>query len=358
MFHRMKFRSVAFIMMIGAIASCSPREHVSTETVRRVHIAHPTAEAALIAHEFTGTIREAAEVNLAFRVAGPIQSIHVKEGDYVLEGQLVAEIDSRDYEIQEAVYKAQYDQVKAEFERLTELNSRKSVADNDYEKAVSGEKMLRMKLKNAEDQLKDTRLFAPFSGYIQSVKYEEGEMVNTGMAIATLINVKSYIVEVDLPMALFIQKEHFSGFSCTQPMVSDSEFPLRLVSYLMKANNSQLYRATFSLDPGQDRRLAPGMPVNVTINVQNQDDLPLSIPLKALFHEDGKSYVWLFDASSSSVKKQNVLAGELAGNGQIRIQSGLSETDEIVVSGISVMQEALKVERIEPASETNVGGLL
>jgi RND family efflux transporter MFP subunit len=297
-------------------------------------------------------------MNLAFRVAGPIKRILVKEGDYVREGELVAEIDPRDYEIQQAVYQAQYDQVKAEFERLTELNSRKSVADNDYEKAVSGEKMLRMKLKNAEDQLRDTRLFAPYSGFIQSVKYEEGELVNTGMAIATLINVKSFLVEVDLPMALFIQKDFFSDFSCTQPLVSDSIFPLRLAGYRMKANNSQLYRATFNLDPGQDRRLAPGMPVNVTIHIQNQDDQSLSIPLKALFHEEDRSFVWLFDSSSTTVKKQEVETGEMAGNGQIRIESGLYSTDEIVISGIHVMQEGIKVERIEPSAKTNVGGLL
>ena len=297
-------------------------------------------------------------MNLAFRVAGPIKRIHIKEGDYVREGQLVAEIDPRDYEIQEAVYQAQYDQVKAEFERLTELNSRKSLADNDYEKAVSGEKMLRMKLKNAEDQLRDTRLFAPFSGYVQSVKYEEDELVNTGMTIATLINVGSFLVEVDLPMALFIQKDFFSDFSCTQPLVSDSVFPLKLAGYLMKANNSQLYRATFNLDPGQDRRLAPGMPVNVTIHVRNQDDQKLSIPMKALFREDGRTFVWRYDASASTVKKQEVVTGEMAGNGQIRIQSGLSDADEIVISGIHVMQDGMKVERIEPASETNVGGLL
>ena len=297
-------------------------------------------------------------MNLAFRVAGPIKRILVKEGDYVREGELVAEIDPRDYEIQQAVYQAQYDQVKAEFERLTELNSRKSVADNDYEKAVSGEKMLRMKLKNAEDQLRDTRLFAPYSGFIQSVKYEEGELVNTGMAIATLINVKSFLVEVDLPMALFIQKDFFSDFSCTQPLVSDSIFPLRLAGYRMKANNSQLYRATFNLDPGQDRRLAPGMPVNVTIHILNQDDQTLSIPLKALFHEEDRSFVWLFDSSSTTVKKQEVETGEMAGNGQIRIESGLSSTDEIVISGIHVMQEGIKVERIEPSAKTNVGGLL
>ncbi|GAP68134.1 RND family efflux transporter, MFP subunit [Bacteroidales bacterium 6E] len=358
MFKRVKLQLLACIIIVWAFASCAPKDQVSPEVIRRVHIAHPLAQNAVSAHELTGTIREAAEMNLAFRVAGPIKRILVKEGDHVREGELVAEIDPRDYEIQQAVYQAQYDQVKAEFERLTELNSRKSVADNDYEKAVSGEKMLRMKLKNAEDQLRDTKLYAPFSGYIQTVKYEEGELVNTGMTIAALINVKSFLVEVDLPMALFIQKDSFSDFSCTQPLVSDSVFPLRLAGYRMKANNSQLYRATFSLDPGQDRRLAPGMPVTVTIHIKNQDDQTLSIPLKALCHEGDKSFVWLFDPSSTTVKKQEVETGEMAGNGQIRIQSGLSATDEIVVSGIQVMQEGMKVERIEPASETNVGGLL
>ena len=48
---------------------------------------------------FTGRTKSAAEVNLAFRVAGQIERVLVKEGDYVQKGQVVAIMDARDYQV-------------------------------------------------------------------------------------------------------------------------------------------------------------------------------------------------------------------------------------------------------------------
>lgn len=351
-------RFAAVMLVFGAVASCAPHEKHQPEIIQKVKVANPVKDSEIASREFSGMIREAAEVNLAFRVAGPLEAIYVKEGDYVRQGQLIARIDPRDYEIQAGVYRAQYQQVKAEYDRLAELNSRKSVADNDYEKAVASEKMLRMKLQNAEDQLNDTRLTAPFSGYIQSVKYSPGEMVNTGMSVTTLLDVKSLLVEVDLPMSVFVRKADFTGFSCSQPKVSDSVYSLQLAGYQMKANNSQLYRATLRLDPKLNPGFAPGMNVNVLIDYRSGDNNPLSVPISAVFNEDGKTYIWKFHTSSSTVQKQPVITNGLSGNGMVRIVDGLNVEDEIVVAGVQSLRDGQKVERMKPASETNVGGLL
>ncbi len=351
-------RLMAFVTVILVLTCCSPAKQETPAIVRKVKLASPNRESVIPVRSFSGVIQEAAEVNLAFRVAGPLMSLQVKEGDYVRKGELIARIDPRDYEIQAGVYEAQYDQIKGEYNRLTELNSRKSVADNDYEKAVAGEKMLGMKLQNARDQLSDTHLYAPFSGYIQSVKYETGEMVNAGMTVATLIDVKSYRVEVDLPMPVFLQKENFTGFSCSLPMGSGGSYPLRLVGYQMKGSHSQLYRATFLLDPKVNPRLAPGMTVGVTIEFRNGSDLPLTVPLTALFQEQGKAFVWKYDEAQSTVTKQEVKTGRVAGEGMITILSGLSEKDEIVVSGVHALRDGWKVSRMEPVSLTNAGGLM
>ena len=349
---------IVVLLAVVFIMSCTPKKEGQPEIIHKVKVARPVKESAISGRSFPGIIRESAEVNLAFRVAGPIKKIYVREGDYVSKGALVALIDPRDYEIQAGVYEAQYSQMKGEYDRLTELNSRKSVADNDYEKAVAGEKMLRMQLQNARDQLNDTRLYAPFSGFIQSVKYEEGEMVNTGMAIATLIDVKSFLVEVDLPSAFFMRKEDFSEFSCSQAMIPGESYPLQLVNYQMKANNSQLYRTTFRLDPKVNPKLAPGMTVSVKISYQNELGNPLLLPLSALFREEGKSCVWKFDPSSSTVKKQIVTTGDLMGEGMITILSGLTEQDEVIVAGIRVLHDGEQVTLLQETTETNVGGLL
>lgn len=351
-------RMLAVLLAVALLGSCAPKREGQPAIVQKVKVARPEQEPAISGRSFPGIIREAAEVNLAFRVAGPIKNIYVKEGDYVRRGALVALIDPRDYEIQAGVAEAQYSQMKGEYDRLTELSSRKSLADNDYEKAVAGEKMLGMKLQNARDQLNDTRLYAPFSGYIQSVKYEEGEMVNTGMTIATLIDVKSFLVEVDLPTAFFLRKEDFSAFSCSQPMVPNETYPLELVSTQMKAGSSQLYRTTFRLDPKVNPALAPGMTVSVRIDYRNEGEAPLSLPMTALFREDDSSCVWKFDPSSSTVKKQVVTTGDMTGDGRITILSGITGQDEIVVAGVHALADGERVTLLLEASETNVGGLL
>jgi RND family efflux transporter MFP subunit len=352
------FRIMTGMVAAAILSGCASRDQVQNDIVRKVKVATPVIEPDIPTRKFPGLIREAAEVNLAFRVAGPIRNIYVKEGDYVRQGTLVARIDPRDYEIQVNVYEAQYTQVRAEYDRFKELNSRKSLADNDYEKSVAGEKMLRMKLQNARDQLSDTRLVAPFSGYIQSVKYEEGEMVNTGMCVATLVDVKSYMVETDLPASFFIRKEEFTDFSCSLSMMPDETYPLQLAGYRIKANNSQLYRATFRLDPKSNTALAPGMTVNVVIGYRNGPESSLMIPLTALFHKEGKPFVWKYDSTSSTVEKQEVTTGALAGNGMVTILSGVSENDKIVVAGVHSLREGDRVSLLQEASETNLGGML
>ena len=67
---------------------------------------------------FTGRTKAASEVNLAFRVAGQIERLLVNEGDFVRKGQVVAVMDRRDYEVQLAATQAEYEQIKADAERV------------------------------------------------------------------------------------------------------------------------------------------------------------------------------------------------------------------------------------------------
>ena len=60
---------------------------------------------------YPGRIKAAEDANLAFRVAGPIRKIYVHEGEYVKKGQLLAELDPRDYQIQFNATQAEYSQV-------------------------------------------------------------------------------------------------------------------------------------------------------------------------------------------------------------------------------------------------------
>ena len=346
------------VLCMVMLAGCATKNNEQDQIIRKVKIEPVRQADSLMVKHYPGLIKEASEVNLAFRVAGPIQKILVTEGSYVKEGQLVAQMDSRDYKVQLDVAQAQHAQVNAEAERVIELHNRGSVAGNDYDKAVSGLKMIDAKLKNAKDQLNDTRLFAPFSGYIQKVNFLENEMIDAGMPLASLIDVRQLQVEVEIPVSLYVDRGTIISYSAVQPTVSDKPIQLELLGYSKKASNNQMYKMQLRLSPASQAGLAPGMDVQVNIIQKNNGgELQACVPLSALFNKGSQTYVWVYEPSGK-VQKREVVSGKLTSDGRIRIVSGLQVNENVVVAGVRNLSENQQVEPLEPVSESNVGGLL
>ena len=151
---------------------------------------------------YPGRIKAAEDANLAFRVAGPIRKIYVHEGEYVKKGQLLAELDPRDYQIQFNATQAEYSQVTGEADRLIELYRLGSISINEYDKAVAAKKRITAAYDANRNALEDTRLKAPFHGYIQNKYYGAPEIVSAGTPVLSMINEDYFEVEVDIPACL------------------------------------------------------------------------------------------------------------------------------------------------------------
>ena len=352
-------RNGALLLFCAMLAvGCNNREAEKTRLVRKVKLATVCQADSLENREYSGIISEKRNVGLAFRVAGPILKMEVEEGDYVRKGQLIAQIDPRDYEVQLQAAQGQYEKVKAEAERVIELHNRNSVAGNDYDKAVAGVKMAEANLNHAKNQTNDTKLVAPVSGYIQEVNFVEGEMVDAGMPVASLIDVTGYEVEVDIPVSLYLQKENFITFTGKQPSISGKTFRLQLAGYGKKADNNQLYTLHLKLNPAANPELAPGMNAAVTITMKTGFKNELCIPLNAVFEKSGASFVWVYHPGEGVVKSRKVTTGQLTGNNLVTITDGVDAGEQVVSAGVHHLHENQEVEILEPASKSNVGGML
>ncbi|MCL2511803.1 MAG: efflux RND transporter periplasmic adaptor subunit, partial [Bacteroidales bacterium] len=301
-------------------------------------------------------VRTTSEINLGFKTAGQISRILVKEGDYVREGAVVAQLDQKDYLLQLQATQIQYDQLKTEVERLETLYKRNSLPVNDYEKASAGLNALGVQLQAHKNVVEYTTLKSPVSGYIQSVKSARAEMVNAGMTIVTLIDVSSVKVETELPASLFLRMDNFIGYSCRTVLVGEEEIPLKFVGVNRKSNSSQLHKMTFS-PASAESRLAPGMNVEVLIRIDEKTaGTAYTLPVKTVFNENGKTYVWI--VQNNAVNKREVKTGGVSQNGALVILSGISDSDEVVAAGLRALHENDRVRVIPQATETNVGGLL
>ena len=350
-----------FIITIGFMAitllSCnSNNDSGNKEFIKLVKTAKVVEISPINHKHYPAILEEAEEVNLAFRVAGPILKIHVKEGQFVTKGQLIAEMDDRDYMVQKTAVEAQVIQLQSEYKRVEELNKRKSVADNDYEKMKAGKEMAEAKLKNANDQLNDTRLYAPFSGYITKVMFDEGELVNHGTAIASLIDVSLLKAEIDVPVSMYIKKDEIINIECTQESLMGKIFPLELYANNIKANNNGLYKFYLYHKPTNNSRLVPGMNISVNIEYSEFDTTILSIPIIAIYDKDESSYVWV--VKDNIVTARKIETNNNISDGRIGIVSGLSKDEEIITGGLKLLTEGELVNVVKAPSKTNIGNLL
>lgn len=319
---------------------------------------HPASGLAVL--QLPGKVKAAQDLNLSFKVSGTIQKIHVPEGGAVRSGQLLAELDLTDYQVQLDATEAEYNQIKAEAERVMALYKENGTTPNANDKAVYGLKQITAKYQHHKDQLGYTRLYAPFNGYVQKHLFDAHETVGAGMPVLSVISADYPEVEINLPASEYIRRDQFSSYHCTFDIYPDRQYALKLISITPSANANQLYTMRLQLQVDKEQPLpSPGMNTMVTIRCQAENAQTLSVPTGAILTKDGKSYVYLFSNETNRIRLCEVSPTQLLSNGRVIISSDeLKAGDIIIASGIHHLDEGEEVKPLPAVTPTNVGGLL
>jgi RND family efflux transporter MFP subunit len=305
--------------------------------------------------QFPGRVVASSEVNVSFRVAGPLRRVYAQEGKHVSAGQLLAEIDPTDYQVQLSATEAEYAQVKAEAERVMALYEENGTTASNYDKARYGLQQIEAKLKNHRNQVAYTRIYAPFSGVVQKCYFEGGETVAAGMPIVSILSAGKLEVEVNLPAVSYTHMDEFQSYSCTFDVLPGHELPLQFINVLPKANTNQLYTLRLRLN-AQGEQLAPGMSAWVTIHTSNKGEQQMRVPTTSIVDEGGQSFVYLY--SDGKAHRASVKVESLHTDGTATVTGALHPGDAIITSGAHHLSDGISVEPLMPVSETNIGGML
>ena len=317
---------------IGILGSCRNKQ-VQVDIPQLVKTAPVNGHDGMTSVTYPGKIQAASNVKLAFRVAGPIRKIYVHEGQYVKKGQLLAESD-----------------------RIIELYRRGSVSVNEYDKAVAARKRVTALYNAHRNALNDTRLKAPFDGYVQNKYFNAPEIVNQGTPVVSMIDNDYFEVDVNIPSGDFIRREDFMTFHANADVCPDSILPLELLDITQGANYNQLFTARFRLK--RNPVLAPGMSVSVTIGFKPSSEAMSIVPVSALFMKDGQSFVWLYNEQDETIEPVSVAVERLTKDGEAIVRSALRKGQTVISAGVNDLKEGQKVKLLPPVPASNVGGLL
>ncbi|MGN0282022.1 MAG: efflux RND transporter periplasmic adaptor subunit [Prevotella sp.] len=350
-------RKLFYLLPLLLLGSCGDRK-AGGDDVRPVNIATASLANGGDVVSFPAQTRSAEEVNVSFRISGPITAVKVKEGDYVAKGQVIATMDSRDYQLQLAATQAEYDRIKADADRVAAMYREGTTTAQNYDHARYGLQQITQQLDNHRNQLADTRLTAPSAGYVKEKLHEAGETVNAGMPVITLSAGSNVEVEINVSARDYSRLSSFHDFQCRIDALGKEPFNLSLIRTSAVANASQLYSVRFAVKGDYDRRrLTPGMSAMVFANVAEGSGSDVRIPSSAIENKNGATAVYIYNKEKGSVARQSVEVKEMCLDGSA-IVSGLQAGQQIVATGVRHLVDGQKVKTVEKPSETNVGNLL
>ena len=357
--HKMKNLNYLFSVAVSLIifSGCGSDTAPPKEIIRPVKVATVGSAVDLAGRGYPATTRATQESEISFRVGGPLIMTNVVEGALVKQGDLVAEIDPRDYKIAEMSARARYEQAKAEAERYERLWKKGSVAKNDYDRKNAAYLIAKAAWDDAVNDLKDTKLYAPLRGVYGPKLVDVGQDVRPKQPITTISNL--YVIEVatTIPENLAVRFRDFISYEVIFDAYPDyvfeatlkemgkiptaEGFPLRLfLTYKHDINN-----------PDQPK-ISAGMScrVNIILKKEGEENKELVIPVSAIFEaqtEKGAS-VWVLESSDpATVKKQRIELDGFADKDHVKVVGGLKAGQQIVVAGAKRLVEGQKVKILD-----------
>ncbi len=348
-------RSIIMIAVAGLLFACSGNEQKSVPFTKNVKLATAEKVEETSMLSFPGVVQGVHDISVGFKTAGQIESIGVKQGDYVKKGQLLAQLDPSDYKLALDAYEIQYHQLNDEVSRMEQMYKAKTISANDYEKAKAGLEQLEIQVQAYKNKVEYTRLYAPVSGYIQSVNNDPSEMIDAGSPLFSLIDNSKYEVVADIPANQYVDKELFTNFYMSSQYLGGEKLPLSLISISPKADGSQLYQMRFAIDSSADK-ITAGMNVELHIEKENTAYTgKYTITPHAVFTKNEKTYVWIYD--NGKINSKEVRVEGIDKNGDFYI-SGVNDKVRIVSAGVHILHEGETVNVLTETSKTNIGGLL
>lgn len=298
--------------------------------------------------DFAGMATADDAVNLAFKISGQVASVDVSKGDYVNKGEMLAQLDPRDVELQVAADKAQYERAESQYERMRRLLSHEAVSQQEFEAAQTAYVQARSTYENSKDLLAETKLRAPFAGVIERTYVDTYQRITSGQTILRLVNPVSTTVEFTMPeRSMALLSDSLTRFFVTFDNYPNTLFSARLDTYAKTASDASGFPVSLKLNREQSApyKISPGMTCQITIRSADSTSSEVAIPLTAVYAPaQGGTYAWVVE--DGRVRQQRIVLGDIFGRDMVSVQQGLTQGEVVVTAGVYRLQDGERVKII------------
>lgn len=283
---------------------------------------------------YTSTVQAYAKNNIAPQMAGRITKINVEIGDFVKEGQILAEIDKA--QLLQAQLQLQNQEV--ELQRLKSLYEAGGLSQSDYDAIQMQYNVLKTQVENL---IENTTLRSPINGVVTARNYDVGDMYAMSMPIFTVEQIVPVKLLVGISESDYSKVKKGDSVSITADAIPGKTFYGKVNRIYPTVDPAT---RTFTVEVKVDnnyKTLRPGMFVRATINfgVNNNVVIPDVAVVKQ--QGSGERFVYVLN-EDNTVTYQKVVLGRRMGT-EYEVLEGISNGAKVVTGGQIRLKDGIKV---------------
>ena len=369
----LKLISCFFFIFLIFLQGCEKEQVAEKKVVRPIKAMMVTDAVQFRQRQFPGTAKATQEIDLSFRVSGPLITLPVNIGDEVSIGDVVARIDPRDYEVRLRSSRGELNESMAIMKRATADYQRVknifvidpgAISQISVDNALQARDSARAKVDalgasvaTAKDQLSYSYLKAPFDGIVVNKYVENFQDVRAKQAVVRIVDDSRIEMVISIPENLIALVPGVANIEVVFDAFPDRIIPAEIKEIGTEASKTtRTYPITLIMDQPDDIKILPGMAGKATGEPADADASKIprgkQVPLTAIFSPDDieKTYVWIIDNQSKTVSKREVKTGKMTDTG-IMVTNGLDDGELIAIAGVHYLREGMEVRILEEKAE-------
>lgn len=349
---------------LALLAACAASEEdTAAEPLRSVRFVEVTEQASAVTRRFSGITAARDQLPVAFRVPGQISDVRVVPGRRVVQGELIARLDSQEYELEvqrsaaalEAA-QAQTRTVESAYQRTRELYQNDSASRRELEAAQANLEAAQSSLVSAEAQLERARLQlsytqvrAPFAGEVAQRFVDPGAVVGAGQAVVALSGERIERVQFSVPEDIVTRISEGMSASVSVDAADLVAAPGEIVEVSSgSAQQGALFPVEVELRVPPTAGLRAGMAATIEIALRTEGQGRYLVPPHAVLEDENGRHLYVVvsmpegDRPAATVQRREVVTGALTDAG-LTVTAGLQTGDRVVTAGMSRLRDGMLV---------------
>ncbi len=304
-------------------------QRVRTVAVETVTMEEDTLEEMI---RLNGTVEAFDDATISSEASGRIQNI-VPLGTQLDEGDVIAGMDDRLLQAQYEASRASYELAVDTYNRQQALYADSIISELEYNTIRTQRDQAAAQLEQAQKQLLDAQIEAPFPGRVEERFVKAGELINPGMPVARIVNTSRVNITAGVPERYAADVREGTRVVISFRAYGDMN---REATITFAGNVVDSETRTFPIEiefPNPDRTVKPEMVAELQIQRRTIENT-FVVPRTALVRDEYGPNVFISRTENDYpvAKFVPVETGAVSG-ALVEIVDGLQAGDEVVVSG-------------------------